>query len=920
MSRTATLSVVVVVVLLLTAGSAAAQSTTGSVRGVVTDPQGAVLPGVTVVAISDALVAGQLSAVTSTQGVYRFPSLPPGTYVLEAHMPGFRSVRRDGVSVGLGQTLDVDLQMGDVTVSGEIVVVADAVQVSTVSNNVGFNMDKTFIERQPLSRDPAGLMNYAPGINNDQAYGAPSTYQNAYNLDGVDVSDPELGSQWVFPNMDWVQEVQVAGLGADAEYGGFTGAVVNLVTKSGGNELHGDVRAYYSGGGLNAENAPPGVEGANKLSSDWEGSVSLGGKIITDKLWFFVSASERKRTIDPFFSAGAPDFGRESTVREWTQAIGKLTYQANEANRGVLLVDYDAVDEDYRGVGDLTLADAAEHQDSPSYSFNGTWESLIDDANFVTAKLTGYKGQDDRRPHRGDEPGRYDLDSGFEWVNLAETGSKDVKRTAFDVSWSLFADGLITSGDSHNFKFGGTYEDLSSDYVTHVNGGFTYVDDSYYGGYDGWGCATLGDYFADPNCALYSSDRGGEWDLHGRMSGMHLYAQDSWQVGRVTVNYGARYTHYTGGFADVSGNVYDQDMIAPRVGLVWDVGGAGRAAVKLHYGRYYEGMAVVFYDREASGAALTDTEYWDWDFATGQWVQNGGTVNAWAQMADNLTHPSVEQFVATFEHEVGSDMVVGVDYIRRRYDDILAMYTSNVGDYDALVAPNNPLGGGDLPFYELLEPPQYVIGNPAGAKRDYDSAALRFRKRYSHGWYMDASLVWSDLTGNADWALAGYADDFQDLNGTINAQGRLPYNSDWVLKVSGSVDLPWKMLASAFYVYRTGEYWTPYVRIRGLLENDRTGVFMTERGSRQLPDRSDLDLHLEKLVDLASGLELAVMVDVFNVFNDDAVTSVVTRWGDYRYQWDAHPEESEWRPNDAFATPTDIQSPRAVRVGARVRF
>ena len=98
-------------------------------------------------------------------------------------------------------------------------------------------------------------MNYAPGVQGEAAYGAPSSYQNAYNLDGVDVSDPELGSQWVLPSMDWVQEVEVAGLGADAEYGGFTGAVVNLITKSGGNQFHGDVRAYYSGGSLNSSNA-----------------------------------------------------------------------------------------------------------------------------------------------------------------------------------------------------------------------------------------------------------------------------------------------------------------------------------------------------------------------------------------------------------------------------------------------------------------------------------------------------------------------------------------------------------------------------------------------------------------------------------------------------------------------------------------
>ena len=87
-------------------------------------------------------------------------------------------------------------------------------------------------------------------------------------MDGVDVSDPEIGSQWVLPSMDWVQEVQVAGLGADAEYGGFTGAVVNLITKSGGNTFHGNVRAYYSGGSLNSDNAPPTAEGTNKVDSD----------------------------------------------------------------------------------------------------------------------------------------------------------------------------------------------------------------------------------------------------------------------------------------------------------------------------------------------------------------------------------------------------------------------------------------------------------------------------------------------------------------------------------------------------------------------------------------------------------------------------------------------------------------------------
>ena len=91
---------------------------------------------------------------------------------------------------------------------------------------------------------------------------------------------------------------------------------------------------------------------------------------------------------------------------------------------------------------------------------------------------------------------------------------------AFDAAWNLFADGLIAKNDSHNFKFGVNYERSNSDYVTRRNGGFTYVDDTYYGGPDELGCP-LDEYFADPSCALYSSDRGGEWNLRAEMEGFH---------------------------------------------------------------------------------------------------------------------------------------------------------------------------------------------------------------------------------------------------------------------------------------------------------------------------------------------------------------------------------------------------------------
>jgi hypothetical protein len=920
MTRLAAL--ITLTILVFNAAPVAAQSpTTGSIRGTVTDPQGGVMPGVTVRAISDALVAGQAAAVSSGQGIYRFPSLPVGTYVLEASMPGFQSVRQESVRVTLGQALSIDLQLGDVTITGEIVVVADAGQVSTVDNKVDFNLGEEFMERQPLRRDPTSLMNYAPGIQNDQAYGAPSTYQNAYNVDGVDVSDPELGSQWVLPSMDWVEEVQVAGLGADAEYGGFTGAAVNLITKSGGNEFHGDARIYYSGGGLNSENAPEGTEGVSSVKSDTDVSLSLGGPVIKDALWYFVSGNMRQRVVEPFFTAGAPNDDQENSDRTESRVLGKLTWQINQSNKVFGLIDWDDVVHDYRGVGDLTLASGSMRQESPNWVYNVSWESLVNNSNFLTLKLTGYVGGDDRLPYHGDIPNRYDADTGFDWQNLTSTSQKDVDRTSLDFDWNLFADGLIARRDSHNFKFGARYERSNSDYITVRNGGFSYYDDSYY-------CDSIEAYFADPFCGVFSSDRGGEWNLKAEMEGLHFYAQDSWQVGNFAVNLGVRYSKYTGNFTDpvsepTSGgsDVYDQDMWAPRLGIVWDILGDSKLVFKTHYGIYYEGLTVTMFDREASGNALSNTEYWDYNFDTGEFdISAGGIVEAYADMDSEIKHPSVDQFIATFEYQLLPGMVLGIDYINRDYNHINTMIVSNVDDYDpqeTVASPaDSPLAGGTLPFYDLLEPQENRITNIDFATRKYQSVALRAHKRYSDGWAIDGSLVWSDSTGTADYSLAGYGTGFDDLNGFTNADGKLPYNSEWVFKVNGSVDLPWTMVLSGFFQWRTGEYWTPYVRMDGLYFNDRTDVFMTPRGSEQYPDRTVLDLRLEKVINFGGSKALALFIDAFNVLDSDTVTEVSERWGTYFYDW-RDPAASEWVESSSYRTPLDIQTPREIRLGAK---
>ncbi|MBK9965773.1 MAG: TonB-dependent receptor plug domain-containing protein, partial [Holophagales bacterium] len=133
------------------------------------------------------------------------------------------------------------------SVVAEAVVMAEAPLVSVVSNSVSTSFGGDYINKQAVPRNYYQVITTAPGVNADTgtsgsailAYGGTSESQNAFTLDGVNVADSGSGAHWVLPSIQWMEEIQVGGLGANAEYGGYTGGVINGVTKSGGNELKG---------------------------------------------------------------------------------------------------------------------------------------------------------------------------------------------------------------------------------------------------------------------------------------------------------------------------------------------------------------------------------------------------------------------------------------------------------------------------------------------------------------------------------------------------------------------------------------------------------------------------------------------------------------------------------------------------------
>src|SRR4029079_13425181 len=195
---------------------------------------------------------------------FRFVAVQPGTYALKAELGTSFAPQSVDVTVSLGKTVPVDVTMKVASLSEHVTVRGEVPTVDVKSSATDTSVPQNMLQMTPLySSTSTTLLNAAPGINNSSAYGSQGTYGNALLLDGVDTRDPEGGSAWTFFNQNLIEEIQIGGLGAPAEYGGFTGEIINTVTQSGGNAFTGLFSLRYTNDSLASNNLSKTVLDAN---------------------------------------------------------------------------------------------------------------------------------------------------------------------------------------------------------------------------------------------------------------------------------------------------------------------------------------------------------------------------------------------------------------------------------------------------------------------------------------------------------------------------------------------------------------------------------------------------------------------------------------------------------------------------------
>jgi phage gp45-like len=458
---------VVLLSLVLCASLMMAQlSQTGSINGSVNSPDGTPLPGVTVTITSKALVIEKMVTVTNENGRYRFPSLAPGDYEVVYALEGMNTIQRTGIKVSVGKTVTLDVQMELKSLQENIVVEGQAPNIDRQSTTKTASLDTDFLDSIPATRTLATYFNMTPGVTGNTAHGG-SVRDNSYNLDGVNLVDPVVGTEGVFFGMDIMEEISVQSGGLSAEYGSVRGAVVNVVTKSGGNSFTGNVKAFVNHESLMGDNTKgTPLEGKQSGAKyEIEPGFSLGGPIIKDKLWFFANGSLNTKEI---LTAGYPYDKPDTTPTKETRPYPyiKFTLQPNQNNKFVLSYNFSNLIRDHRGADIYNTEDTTWIQRGPTHVFNAHWTHTFSDNVFGNFKVA-YVSNPLNLTAKNSEPNYSDLYTDRMWGSWGYDDINERNRIQVNADTTVFVENLA---GSHEIKIGAEGQYAKSGRVMSFNG------------------------------------------------------------------------------------------------------------------------------------------------------------------------------------------------------------------------------------------------------------------------------------------------------------------------------------------------------------------------------------------------------------------------------------------------------------------
>ncbi len=867
------------------------QLTTGAVFGTVRDPSEAVVAGASVTLESEALPEGPLTRTTNDRGGFRFVKLSPGLYEIRIETAGFEPYREENVRVVVGGTVERNVVLPISGMRETVSVTAPGGIVDTRKTSLSTNYGADYLKNAPLRRfDMLDLVKTAPGVSPTRttsrftvfsSFGS-GTNENLFLLDGANFTSPSLGTSGTSVATDVIEEVEILSFGASAEHGNFQGAVVNLVTKQGGNEWRFD--ASYFNRNQRFTSQPIRLDcrceaGETGFTQDrfHDFTAHGGGPLLPQRLWIF-GGFERHQ--DHWSEPGAPP----EFLAKWDtrRLFYKLTWQVSPE----LKLTHSFHDDVWTIPDTPTPAFPLEtlvrsEGQTPAVNFLSL-SHVWSENTLWDLRISGSFLHRDSIPNSGlEKPFHYDLATGIASGGSYGFGSFDGSRIDVQGKLSHYAADFLDA--SHDFKFGAQF---------------------FRGGHDGFygypGGAFYYDYAGEPYLAYFRQPL----MYGGQSQNLGAFAEDTLRLGeRFTVNLGLRFDRSQARSQDVPavdsrgektgrtieglGPLYTWNVVSPRLGFSFELTGDGKTILRGSFGRFYQGVLAHELDPVHPGWTPITLAYFD--PSTGRYSDVAAVIDPFTNVRlDPKTRaPSTDSFSLGLDRELTPDVAVGATYLRKNGRDFTG-WEDIGGEYGTDVAVLED--GTSLVVYPLLNDPSerlFLLTNPEGWFLRYQGLLLTLQKRWSGHWQALLSYSLSEAEGlqassgggpGASQNSAGglffnrYGRDPNDLT---NATGRLANDRTHMFRVQGAVEIPKiEVLLSANFQQLTGKPWAGVAFVR--LPQGTRPIFVETRGARRLPSQSLLDFRVSKIFRFAGERELELILDILNLLDDAAAEGAVT--------------------------------------------
>jgi len=573
---------------------------TGRLSGRVSDAEGNGVPGVSV-EVSSAALQGVRTTVTDLNGDYVLPSLPPGEYTATYTMDGFETQSRTS-RLASSQALQLDIDMSLAAVTETIEVTGEAVTLISKDNTNATTISQDILEELPGARTQLAAVALSPGASATGPAGAitisgAQSWENTYSINGVNVNDNLRGQPNALFIEDAIEETTTSTSGISAEYGRFAGGIINTVTKSGGNEFHGSVRDTLTNQSWNSKNefSP---EPEDKVRGVYEETV--GGRIIRDKLWFFVAG--RQLETDAVATTNLTNIPYNAT-NEQERYEGKLTFSptANHRFTGSYI---DISQEQLTGHGGnlnyLVDLSGLHTRSLPNTLMAANYSGVLTSNFFVEAQYSersfNFEATGGADPSLAGGTPIFDPANGIIYnepifcdASLCPDGGDERASENYLAKASYFLSTENTG--SHDIVAGfDSFDDIrTSNNYQSPNDFFVFADQS-----------IIRDNVVYPVIGSQSGDDGGNsyiayYPILANSLGTHfktnsLFVNDRWRLSdNLSFNVGLRYDKNDG--KDATGNEITKDSaFSPRLGANWNPDGGGVWLLNASYGRYVAGI------------------------------------------------------------------------------------------------------------------------------------------------------------------------------------------------------------------------------------------------------------------------------------------------------------------------------------------